>query len=165
MGTITWNYTYSFWGKHHRWNQSIGELRVLSNIVTINDLSEVTYLEILEECGGTVEHYHNVLVTWNDTMTWRRTWSVKTLLKKRLRHNCFPVNFAKIFRTPIHRTHLGNYFWCYLFSQSFQTKSPEEHYLRLYVPWRSDSELKQQLSYENRLRFCVIQINMNLAWI
>ena len=27
-----------------------------------------------------------------------------TLLKKRLWHKCFPVNFAKFLRTPFHRT-------------------------------------------------------------
>ena len=33
-----------------------------------------------------------------------------TLLKKRLYHRCFPVNFAKFFRTPFYRTPLGDYF-------------------------------------------------------
>ena len=57
MDTIT--ITYSFWGEH-RWNQSTGELRVFSDIFTINDLPDVTS-EILEECGGTVEQYNSVL--------------------------------------------------------------------------------------------------------
>ena len=34
-----------------------------------------------------------------------------TLLKKRLWHRCFPVNFVKVLRTPFYRTPLGNCFW------------------------------------------------------
>ena len=37
-----------------------------------------------------------------------------TLLKKRLRHRCFPVNFAKFLRIPFYRTSLGNCFCPYL---------------------------------------------------
>ena len=33
-----------------------------------------------------------------------------TLLKKRLWHRCFPMNFAKFLRTPFHRTPLDNSF-------------------------------------------------------
>ena len=33
-----------------------------------------------------------------------------TLLKKRLCHRCFLVNFSKSLRTPFYRTHLGEYF-------------------------------------------------------
>ena len=33
-----------------------------------------------------------------------------TLLKKRLWHKCFPMNFAKFLRTPSYRTPLGDYF-------------------------------------------------------
>ena len=32
-----------------------------------------------------------------------------TLLKKRLWHRCFPVNFAKFLRTPFYRTSPGDY--------------------------------------------------------
>ena len=32
-----------------------------------------------------------------------------TLLKKRLRHSCFPKNFAKLLRTPFYRTPSGDY--------------------------------------------------------
>ena len=34
-----------------------------------------------------------------------------TLLKKRLGHLCFPVNFAKFLKTTFYRTPLGNCFW------------------------------------------------------
>ena len=34
-----------------------------------------------------------------------------TLLKKRLWHWCFPVNFAKFLRTVFHRTPLGDCFF------------------------------------------------------
>ena len=36
----------------------------------------------------------------------RRCSVKKVLLKKRLRHRCFPVNFAKFLRTPISIEHL-----------------------------------------------------------
>ena len=36
-----------------------------------------------------------------------------TLLKKRLWHRCFPVNFTKFLRTPFHRTRLGDCFLKY----------------------------------------------------
>ena len=38
-----------------------------------------------------------------------------TLLKKRLWHRCFPVNFAKFLRTPFLPTRLGDCFCIYLF--------------------------------------------------
>ena len=37
-----------------------------------------------------------------------------TLLKKRLWHRCFPVNFAKFLRTPLYRTPLDDCFWSML---------------------------------------------------
>ena len=37
-----------------------------------------------------------------------------TLLKKRLCHRCFPVNFTKFLRTPFYRTPLGDCFCPYL---------------------------------------------------
>ena len=36
--------------------------------------------------------------------------STATLLKKRLWHRCFPVNFAKLLRTPFYRTPLDDCF-------------------------------------------------------
>ena len=33
-----------------------------------------------------------------------------TLLKKRLWHRCFPLNFAKFLRTPFYRAPLGDFF-------------------------------------------------------
>ena len=34
-----------------------------------------------------------------------------TVLKKRLRHRCFPVNFVKFLRTPFLNNTSGGYFW------------------------------------------------------
>ena len=43
-------------------NQSIKLIdKVLSYVITISDLSDVTLSEILEECGVTAEHYGNTL--------------------------------------------------------------------------------------------------------
>ena len=33
-------------------------------------------------------------------------WPTALLLKKRLEHRCFPVNFAKFLRTPLLKEHL-----------------------------------------------------------
>ena len=41
-----------------------------------------------------------------------------TLLKKRLWHKCFPVNFAKIVRTPIFIEHL---WWVFGLSDLFRS--------------------------------------------
>ena len=38
-------------------------------------------------------------------------YSLSTLLKKRLWHRCFPVNFAKVLRTPFYRTPRDDCFW------------------------------------------------------
>ena len=45
-----------------------------------------------------------------------------TLLKKRPWHRCFPVNFAKLLRTPFYRTPLDDCFWTFS-SQEKLTKS------------------------------------------
>ena len=37
-----------------------------------------------------------------------------TLLKKRLRHRCFPVNFTKFLRIPFHRTRLDDCFFTHM---------------------------------------------------
>ena len=45
-----------------------------------------------------------------------------TLLKKRLWHRCFPVNFAKFLRTPFYRTPLGD---CFCIDDIFLNKSQQ----------------------------------------
>ena len=44
-----------------------------------------------------------------------------TLLKKRLWHKCFPMNFAKFLRTPFHRTPLND---CFSTIQHFRAENP-----------------------------------------
>ena len=67
-------------------------------------------------------------------------WGSATLLKKRLRHRCFPVNFAKFLRTPIleyllasapkskiktleqHPWMLFGYFYCWLWASIYHNE-------------------------------------------
>ena len=57
------------------------------------------------------------------------------------------------------------------FQQVSRFKNPEEHYLQLlqlYMPWRNESELKQDdKSYENRYKEfkMILCANMKLIWI
>ena len=46
-----------------------------------------------------------------------------TLLKKRLWHRCFPMNFAKFPRTPFHRTPLND---CFSTMQPFLAENPSK---------------------------------------
>ena len=46
-----------------------------------------------------------------------------TLLKKRLWHRCFRMNFAKFLRTPFHRTLLNN---CFSTMQHFLAENPSK---------------------------------------
>ena len=46
-----------------------------------------------------------------------------TLLKKRLWHRCFPMNFAKFLRTPFHRTPLND---CFSTIQHFLAENPSK---------------------------------------
>ena len=46
-----------------------------------------------------------------------------TLLKKRLWHRCFPMNFAKFPRTPFHRTPLND---CFSTMQHFLAENPSK---------------------------------------
>ena len=52
-----------------------------------------------------------------------------TLLKKRLRHRCFPVNFAKFLRTPFYRTPLGDCF--YEHTQTFKNTRTNTHFNKI----------------------------------
>ena len=45
------------------------------------------------------------------------------LLKKRLWHRCFPMNFAKFLRTPFHRTPLND---CFSTIQHFLAENPSK---------------------------------------
>ena len=62
-----------------------------------------------------------------------------TLLKKRLYHRCFPVNFAKFLRTLFFAEHLQTsasdnapiYFGTFQYSASFVTKLPKEYHKTL----------------------------------
>ena len=49
-------------------------------------------------------------VNWIEQVAWPAT-----LLKKRIWHKCFPVNFAKFLRTRFVTEHPGGCFWTYLF--------------------------------------------------
>ena len=40
------------------------------------------------------------------TLLKKRLWRTATLSKKRLWHRCFPMNFAKFFRTPFLTEHI-----------------------------------------------------------
>ena len=46
-----------------------------------------------------------------------------TLLKKRLWHRCFPMNFAKFLRKPFHRTPLND---CFSTIQHFLAENPSK---------------------------------------
>ena len=46
-------------------------------------------------------------------LAWNRSLMPATLLKKRLWHRCFPVNFAKFLRTPFLQKTFGGWFWWY----------------------------------------------------
>ena len=46
-----------------------------------------------------------------------------TLIKKRLWHRCFPMNFAKFLRTTFHRTPLND---CFLTIQHFLAENPSK---------------------------------------
>ena len=46
-----------------------------------------------------------------------------TLLKKRLWHKCFPMNFAKFLRIPFHRTPLND---CFSTIQHFRAENPSK---------------------------------------
>ena len=48
---------------------------------------------------------------------------IKTLLKKRLWHRCFLMNFAKFLRTPFHRTPLND---CFSTIQHFLAENPSK---------------------------------------
>ena len=44
-------------------------------------------------------------------LAWNRSFMPATLLKKRLWHRCFPVNFAKFLRTSFLQNTFGGCFW------------------------------------------------------
>ena len=50
-----------------------------------------------------------------------------TLLKKRLWHRCFPVNFCKIFETVFYRTLPGDFFWLHVSTYSKGNKRWNKH--------------------------------------
>ena len=66
-----------------------------------------------------------------------------TLLKKRLWHRCFSVNFAKFLRTPFYRTPLGDCFCKSNYKQLIREEEPRIIYLVLIPQQRFQNQLGQ----------------------
>ena len=62
-----------------------------------------------------------------------------TLLKKRLWHRCFPVNFTKFLRTPFHTEHSGSCFCAFVNDSHFKR---EFHF---HVQFEFENQFKTKL--------------------
>ena len=73
--------------------------------------------------------------------------SPATLLKKRLWHRCFPVNFSKFLRTPFYRTTLGAAAINDLkeLIDSFPRDSPHETFTTKQIKYKLQEQLKDEI--------------------
>ena len=73
--------------------------------------------------------------------------SPATLLKKRLWHRCFPVNFSKFLRTPFYRTTLGAASINDLkeLIDSFPRDSPHETFTTKQIKYKLQEQLKDEI--------------------
>ena len=102
---------------HNEGRSAIAErfIRTLKNKI-YKDMISISKNVYIDKLDDTVNKYNN---TYHSTIKMPKP---ATLLKKRLCHRCFPVNFEKFLRTPFFTEHLR---WLLLTNASLNSKINE----------------------------------------